>query len=307
MPATFNIPTQQVIPGQLIASALWNNEFKNIFDNFAPGGVDDYSSTSTQMQTMTDPFPGSILSLPVSLAGELERIRFVLAAIKGVSNWTDPAPRTLVGLDSFALNHAHTGGADGTKIGSGGIVDGAISTVHILNATVTQAKMAAGVVLDHGTIMVFYQGAAPVGWTQVTTQHDKVIRVVSTSGGNPGGFTPFSSAFNLQHNHRVNSHDHSIAHQHLLPLGINGAQIFFPPNPVYTPGGTAWPYGQVNLTSLNFWVQGVAGIGSGAGGLSWFYSGPSTAGNSGASSPDTNDALTNAIPQYVDVIICQKD
>ena len=44
-----------------------------------------------------------------------------------------------------------------------------------------------------GTVMLFYQGAAPSGWTQVTTQNDKLLRVTSGSGGVAGGTNPFST------------------------------------------------------------------------------------------------------------------
>ena len=83
MPATFSIPTQEVIPGQLITSVLWNDEFENIYDNFTPSGLDDYSSTDGEMQIQTAPFPGSVISRPTSLAGELERIRYALAGLSG--------------------------------------------------------------------------------------------------------------------------------------------------------------------------------------------------------------------------------
>jgi len=53
--------------------------------------------------------------------------------------------------------------------------------------------------LPSGTTMVFYQSAAPTGWTKVTTHNDKALRVVSGSGGGIGGSTAFSSAFSHTH------------------------------------------------------------------------------------------------------------
>ena len=44
-----------------------------------------------------------------------------------------------------------------------------------------------------GTVMLFYQAAAPTGWTKVTTQNDKALRVVSGSGGVAGGTNAFST------------------------------------------------------------------------------------------------------------------
>jgi hypothetical protein len=44
-----------------------------------------------------------------------------------------------------------------------------------------------------GTVMLFYQAAAPTGWTKLTTQNDKALRVVSGSGGVAGGSNSFST------------------------------------------------------------------------------------------------------------------
>jgi hypothetical protein len=44
-----------------------------------------------------------------------------------------------------------------------------------------------------GAVMLFYMAAAPTGWTQVTTQNDKALRVVSGAGGVTGGSSSFSS------------------------------------------------------------------------------------------------------------------
>ena len=81
--AQFTIPLIVVIPGQLIASALWNNEFQNISTNLNPSGVGGYSDTDTQMQIQTAPYPGSVTSHATSLGGEIERIRFQISAIMG--------------------------------------------------------------------------------------------------------------------------------------------------------------------------------------------------------------------------------
>lgn len=45
-----------------------------------------------------------------------------------------------------------------------------------------------------GTVSVFQQTSAPVGWTKITTHNDKALRVVSGAAGS-GGATAFSSVF----------------------------------------------------------------------------------------------------------------
>jgi hypothetical protein len=48
-----------------------------------------------------------------------------------------------------------------------------------------------------GTTLLFYQAAAPTGWTKVTTQNNKALRVVSgaTGGTASVGGSPFTSVF----------------------------------------------------------------------------------------------------------------
>lgn len=47
--------------------------------------------------------------------------------------------------------------------------------------------------IPSGTVMLFWQAAAPVGWTLLVTQNDKALRVVSSGGGASGGTNSFSS------------------------------------------------------------------------------------------------------------------
>lgn len=60
-------------------------------------------------------------------------------------------------------------------------------------AYVQAAISALGAGFASGTVMLFYQAAAPTGWTQVTTHNDKALRVVSGAGGGSGGTNPFST------------------------------------------------------------------------------------------------------------------
>lgn len=49
-----------------------------------------------------------------------------------------------------------------------------------------------------GTVLLFYQSAAPTGWTQVTTLNDYDLRLVSGAGGTTGGTTAYSTVFSNQ-------------------------------------------------------------------------------------------------------------
>lgn len=151
MPATFPIPLIVVIPGQLIAASLWNNEWTNIYNNFIPAGVDGYSQTDVIMQTQTDPYPGNVVSHASSLAGELERLRFTIAGLSGKTYWYQPPTKTNEALNTFDLNHTHTGTTDGTNIPTAGLANLAVTTAKIAAAAVDETKIAASVA-GHGLV-----------------------------------------------------------------------------------------------------------------------------------------------------------
>ncbi len=50
-------------------------------------------------------------------------------------------------------------------------------------------------VIPTGTVMLFFQNDAPVGWTRVTTHNNKAFRVVSASGGGSAGGDGFTTVF----------------------------------------------------------------------------------------------------------------
>jgi len=81
----------------------------------------------------------------------------------------------------------------------------------------TEPKVAVPVRFPLGTKWFFAQAAAPPGWTQVTSQNDKLLRVVSGAGGGTGGAwgggTTSSAGI---HTHTISS---AGSHYH----GLNGA------------------------------------------------------------------------------------
>lgn len=106
MGAQFTVPLVTVIPGQLIASALWNNEFQNINTNFVPAGMDSYSDTDGQMQIQTPPYLGSVTSHASNLGGEIERIRYQISAMLGATTpafWYAKPPIDLTTLSNITI------------------------------------------------------------------------------------------------------------------------------------------------------------------------------------------------------------
>jgi hypothetical protein len=120
--------------------------------------------------------------------------------------------RTNLGLGSAAVLTAGTAANNAVQL-NGSAQLPAVSGVNLTNlnasnlasGTVPMARIAqgAGSTLDADlldgqqgtyykdvpatTVMLFFQATAPTGWTQVTSQNDKVLRVVSTAGGGTGG------------------------------------------------------------------------------------------------------------------------
>ncbi len=88
---TGTIPLQTVVANQTIASALWNGEFANIASLLDASGAGGHSDTDADAQLQTAPYPGSVLSKATSIAGELERLRYVIAQILGKTYWYQPA------------------------------------------------------------------------------------------------------------------------------------------------------------------------------------------------------------------------
>jgi len=58
-------------------------------------------------------------------------------------------------------------------------------------------------IIEQNSVTVFFESAAPTGWTKITTHNNKALRVVSGTGGGfgsggasgPGG-SPFTAVFN---------------------------------------------------------------------------------------------------------------
>jgi hypothetical protein len=86
---------------EVLSYADLNAEFDNILNNLTPAGIDDLSVSNSAMQGQTDPYPGSVISLATSLAGEIQRLRYQLAAITGNTYWYEDTPTTLAALQDI--------------------------------------------------------------------------------------------------------------------------------------------------------------------------------------------------------------
>lgn len=216
MPATFAIPTANVIAGQLITAALWNAEFANIYNNFIPAGLDDYSLNDAQMQVQVDPFPGAATSRPTSLQGELERIRFVLAAITGKTYWYQPPDATVATLKAQG----------DITVPLGGVIDFVVATppntnFKLANGAAISRTTYAGLFALIGTTFGAGDGSTTFNLPNFT---DRVAIAAGNlySPGATGGAasqTPVDAGHTHPdaHTHGLGNHTHSTPnHQHVL-------------------------------------------------------------------------------------------
>jgi len=105
MPGLYSHTTRAT--GLVLTAAIYNSDHQNHIDNHIPAQMDDYSTDDATMQTQTDPYPASSTDRPTTLAGELERIRYVLNEITGNTYWYEDVPATLQSVTSFHPAYAH--------------------------------------------------------------------------------------------------------------------------------------------------------------------------------------------------------
>ena len=79
---------------------------------------------------------------------------------------------------------------DAAKVIKGSDIDTELTAISTAIAT----KVESGDI-PSGSAMVFFQAAAPSGWTKSTANTDKALRVTSGSGGGTGGSVAFETAF----------------------------------------------------------------------------------------------------------------
>ena len=165
-------------------------------------------------------------------------------------------------------------------------------------------------IIPAGTSMLFYQAAAPVGWTKSTAQNNKALRVVSGSGGGSGGSQAFTTAFASQAvtgsiSGSVANHTLTVsqipAHNHQWYIGTGGGSganstiDFFTTTPTSSFNSSGSPSGFTGDPDYNsYYTGGVRNLGA------------ASAHNHGFSGTFSGNSINMAV-QYIDLIIATKD
>lgn len=158
-----------------------------------------------------------------------------------------------------------------------------------------------------GTDWVFFQSAAPTGWTKQTTHNNKALRLVSGTGGGSGGTQPFTTVCSptfayagtlnttTASGNRALSSPQIPAHPHSQP----GRFVVSAVPALYNPAGqfTGWNGGDVQRSPG--WTRNPSGTGNNV---------PSAANHKhpvSASGP-VNTTFSLGV-QYMNVIVCSFD
>jgi hypothetical protein len=159
-------------------------------------------------------------------------------------------------------------------------------TTLTFNDATTQTT-AATTSIPAGSVLLFYQAAAPTGWTQVTSLNDYDLRLVSGTGGGTGGTTAYSTVFTNQ----------------TVSTTVSG-----------TSGATTLSTAQMPSHSHTLQVSnncGGGGAANGGSGGGCGFPGTSSTGGGGShthsfSGSGTSSAVTLNV-RYANIIICSKN
>jgi len=149
MPGNYTL-RKTYVDGDILSASDYVADHQQHIDNQTPQGTDDYSANVTQMRTLTDTGSVNSESLATSLAGELERIRFVLKDIKtkmngsAVLQWYDKSYAVVIPNGSVTAAKLANGATfiqylQGTSSGSGAITTP--SNIVVLPITMTRSRV----------------------------------------------------------------------------------------------------------------------------------------------------------------------
>lgn len=101
--------------GTTLTASIYNSDHQNHIDNHIPEQIDDYSVDVTEMRVTTDPGESGTESRPTSLAGEIERLRFIIAEITGKTQWYE-SPDTNIMTSGVSIDSDDNISGYGAKV-----------------------------------------------------------------------------------------------------------------------------------------------------------------------------------------------
>ena len=156
--------------------------------------------------------------------------------------------------------------------------------------------------IPSGTRMVFYQAAAPTGWTKVTNVNDRLLRVVSGAGGSVGGswditgITIGSTALSID---QIPAHGHGNGSLRAASGGSHAHGL-------YSETEFGAGVGKTGIDAGNANTVGTPRTKS-SGSHSHSITGSTSAAGSGHAHGHAINSGGTWRPAYADVIICSRD
>lgn len=87
--------------GTVLTAAIYNSDHQNHVTNANPSMIGAYSDDVSQYQSATNPGDLGSEVLSGNLAGEIERLRYVLARLMGTTHWYQPPTVSLEDMSAF--------------------------------------------------------------------------------------------------------------------------------------------------------------------------------------------------------------
>ena len=151
-----------------------------------------------------------------------------------------------------------------------------------------------------GTRIVFAQSTAPIGWTQVTTWTNHMLRVVASAGGGFGGtMSPILNNVVPAHTHSVITGFENVSHTHTFTGTAVADHTHTSQKPVTAAGNQSGTGGFITTAVAD--VTGAAGGHTPSGTI-----GTESAQHTHSGTAALDPSAANWTPQYVDTIICEK-
>ena len=165
---------------------------------------------------------------------------------------------------------------------------------------------AVATLIPPGTVSIFYQATAPLGWTQIVTQNDKALRVVSAAGGGTGGTIATSTT--LAHSHTANAHTHvGGSHKHYFYYELVNIP-FSQASPNTMPN--SFEGESKDSDGNDDYYRQTRNGGSSQNNIRQYNKPQTLAASSGTTGTQSDSGMSSALAgalAYIDVIICSKD